>query len=72
MDWLRHAKKWAENGMNPNEMYTMPFSRLYAVFFHQPPEESKPVIENVEDLRELRNERRKRMGLPLIPSKPKG
>lgn len=65
MNWLESAKKWAENGSDPNVFYTMPFCRLYAVFFAIP--DVAPTIDTVGDLRILRNEKRKRLGLPLIP-----
>ena len=67
MDWLAIARKWAEAGQSPNEMYEMPFSRLYAVYFMPPEDKGQVPIDSVEDLREIRNERRKKMGLPLIP-----
>lgn len=72
MDWTEQARKWAEGGLNPSEMYEMPFSRLYAIYYMPKPESNVVSFDNPEDLRAFRNERRKRMGLtPLPEPKPK-
>jgi hypothetical protein len=41
VDWLKYAKEWLENGIDPELLYEMPLCRLYVLLFGKVEEQTE-------------------------------
>lgn len=57
-----------ENGGDPNWLWSMPFSRAYALYFMEP-EENELTNAAPDDIIAIRNRMREKRGLPPLKTK---
>lgn len=53
VDWLKYAREWLENGIDPELLYEMPVGRAYVLLFGAA-EEKK--VTSAADLKALRDQ----------------